>query len=207
MLSVTLDNVGKKFGKEWIFRGVSLKIDPGTKMVILGGNGSGKSTLLQIISGYITPNAGVVFFEADGKSVPSDIHHRRVAFASPYLQLPEDMTGKELITHVSELKPFIGLRKSDEILEIAGLSHAEHKYIKQYSSGMRQRLKLALAILADTDLLLLDEPASNLDADAIKWYRDLIARTDPERTIVVCSNAISAEYDFCEKQLLIADYK
>jgi ABC-type multidrug transport system ATPase subunit len=207
MLSVVLDNVGKKFGREWIFRRVGLGLEPGTRLVILGGNGSGKSTLLQIIAGYITPNEGKVYFEDKGELIPAEAQHRHVSLASPYLQLPEDLTGIEIVNHLARFKPFVFEGDPAKVIEQAGLWHAKDKLLKQYSSGMKQRLKLALAILAKSDLLLLDEPASNLDAEAIQWYRQMIDVFGAGRTIVVCSNAVKEEYGFCDRQVSVMDYK
>ncbi|NBQ48017.1 MAG: ATP-binding cassette domain-containing protein, partial [Sphingobacteriia bacterium] len=85
--------------------------------------------------------------------------------------------------------------------------HARHKFIRQYSSGMKQRLKLALALLADTPLLLLDEPLSNLDRSGAAWYQQMITDYTAKRTVIVCSNAIEEEHFFCERALDVMDYK
>ena len=207
MLSLSLDNIGKKFGKEWIFRGVTLSIGEGTRMAILGGNGSGKSTLLQVFAGYVTANAGTVSHLISEKPVPPEELHRHISFASPYLELPEDLTGLEIAGHVAKFKPFAGDMRSDEVLSVSGLTHASDKLVRHYSSGMKQRLKLGLAILADTRLLLLDEPASNLDREAVTWYRNLLDIYGKSRTIIVCSNALRDEYDFCEREISVTDYK
>lgn len=207
MLSIRLDNVGKKFGREWIFRRLSLSIDPGSRLAILGGNGSGKSTLLQIIAGYVTPNEGKVHHYRNEVPVTSESVYRHLSFASPYLQLPEDLTGAETIRHIASFKPFSESIPVNDVLSIAGLAHAAEKPVRQYSSGMKQRLKLALAILADTSLILLDEPASNLDREAVAWFRNLIDVYGKQRTIIVCSNAIRDEYEFCEREISVMDYK
>lgn len=210
MISITLDNVGKKFNKEWIFRRLHFEIIPGEKIVILGGNGSGKSTLLQVISGYVTASEGKIIYR-DTQNQNSEIEQeemrKHLSFASPYLQLIEDFTAAELIQHLAPAKPFLSGLSSDQIIEIAQLNHARHKFIRQYSSGMKQRLKLALAILADTSTLLLDEPLSNLDKNGTEWYKKMIVQYAAERTVLVCSNAISEEYYFCERSLTVSDHK
>jgi ABC-type multidrug transport system ATPase subunit len=207
LIAVSLNKAGKKFGREWIFRDLSYQIAAGSKTVILGGNGSGKSTLLQVISGFITPNEGQLIYHLGGNNLSDDAVHRHISFASPYIQLVEDFTPVELISHVSEFKPMINGMKAEEFLDTVQLMHARDKLIRQFSSGMKQRLKLGLAMLSDTQLVLLDEPVSNLDPAGIEWYRGLTAKFLDQRTIVVCSNAISEEYFFCDNTLNITDYK
>jgi ABC-type multidrug transport system ATPase subunit len=205
--TITLNNLGKKFNKEWIFRDLHYEIQPGQKLLILGGNGSGKSTLLQVISGFITPNAGEVIFRHGDKNVAAEKQKDLISFASPYLQLIEDFTLSEMIEHAKLFKPFAKNNSTQEILELLELTAAKDKFIKQFSSGMKQRLKLGLAILADTPVLMLDEPVSNLDKAAVAWYKDLIAQNTAHRTVLVCSNAIADEHFFCDTELNVMAYK
>jgi len=207
MLSITLDNTGKKYGREWIFRKLSRQLAPGSKTVILGGNGSGKSTLLQMIAGYITANEGKIVYSLDGKNIDHNDIYNHISFASPYLQLTEDFTGLETVTHLWKFKRFRDGVSPKEILERCYLNSSADKLVKQYSSGMKQRLKLALAIFADTPLVLLDEPVSNLDQEAINWFQKTISENIDGRTVVVCSNAIESEFLFCEERLRVEDYK
>lgn len=206
-LSISINNLGKKFNREWIFRNLSCEISAGEKLVILGGNGSGKSTLMQIISGFVSANEGRLIYQQNNQSIDADRLKSLVSFASPYLQLVEDFTLMELIRHVNTYKPFINQFSVQQITELLELTQAKDKLIKQFSSGMKQRLKLGMAILSDTPLLLIDEPVSNLDKNAIVWYKDLISNYSRNRTVIVCSNAISDEYFFCEKELNVMDFK
>ena len=212
MLSIQLHNLGKKFNREWIFKDLSYTIASGQKLAILGGNGSGKSTFIQVISGFVMPNAGEIVYtriapgSAD-KIISTEKIKDSVSFASPYLQLIEELTLKELVDHVRIYKPFLANLTRSEVLDKMELSHAANKPVKQFSSGMKQRLKLGLAILSDTPLLLLDEPVSNLDREAIGWYRRLVEECTPDRTVLVCSNAIAEEYSFCTTRLDISTFK
>jgi ABC-type multidrug transport system ATPase subunit len=210
VLSVSLNNIGKKYNQEWIFRNLNYEILANDKLVLLGGNGSGKSTLLQIISGFITPNEGETIISnksQDSSQQSSIINPQLISFASPYIQLIEDFTLIEIIEHSALFKPFVNKLKTPEIIEIIDLAHAKNKFVKQFSSGMKQRLKLGLAILADTPLLLLDEPLSNLDKNAIEWYKKTLSTYSENRTIIVASNAISDEYFLCTNQLNVMDFK
>jgi len=207
MLTVKLSQLGKKFSREWIFRDLSYTIQPGSKLLISGGNGSGKSTLLQVISGFIMPNEGGIQYQLNNAQISADEIRTKISFASPYLQLLEELTLEELIGHVLIYKPFISGMQPAEFMSAIGLSQAKNKYIRQFSSGMKQRLKLGLAILSDTPLLLLDEPISNLDRSAIDWYKDMIATYSGNRSIIVCSNALNDEHFFCNSELNINDFK
>jgi ABC-type multidrug transport system ATPase subunit len=206
-LNISIQHAGKKFGTEWIFRKLDLEINPSDKIAILGLNGSGKSTLLQALSGYLTLNEGNIFFTLNGQPVDSEIMYRYCSYASPYLELIEDFTLAELITHTQIYKPFVNALSVQEVIELSGLSEHQHKFIHQFSSGMKQRLKLTLAILADAPVLLLDEPTSNLDVQVIQWYQTMIQNYAQDKTIMVCSNSIKEEYDFCSKTILMEDYK
>lgn len=207
MLSVQLHKLGKKFNREWVFKNLDYKISSGQKLVVLGGNGSGKSTLLQVISGFVTPNQGEIIYEMGPNRVEPDLLKNHVAFASPYLQLIEDFTLLETVEHVTKFKPLMNCISTADFIEKIELSHAKNKTIKQLSSGMKQRLKLGLAILSQTPLLLLDEPVSNLDQKAIDWYKTMIENYTKEKTVIVCSNAIKEEYFFCDTSLNVTDYK
>ncbi|MEI6020791.1 MAG: ATP-binding cassette domain-containing protein [Bacteroidota bacterium] len=210
-ISIHLNQIGKKFGREWIFRGLTDDLISGEKLVILGGNGSGKSTLLQVISGFVSPNEGQVLYHrsegAAATALDADNVKDVISLASPYLQLVEDFTATELIEHVAFFKPFVNRMSTEQILDLVELTHAREKYIKQFSSGMKQRLRLGLAILADTPVLLLDEPVSNLDKKAIQWYQQMMTEYGNQKTVIVCSNAIEEEYFFCNKKILVSDYK
>lgn len=207
MLSVQLHKLGKKFNREWVFKNLDYKISSGQKLVVLGGNGSGKSTLLQVISGFVTPNQGEIIYEMGPNRVEPDLLKNHVAFASPYLQLIEDFTLLETVEHVTKFKPLMYCISTADFIEKIELPHAKNKTIKQLSSGMKQRLKLGLAILSQTPLLLLDEPVSNLDQKAIDWYKTMIENYTKEKTVIVCSNAIKEEYFFCDTSLNVTDYK
>lgn len=204
---IKVTNAGKKFGREWIFRKVNLEIKPGEKLVILGLNGSGKSTLLQAMTGYLSLNEGGIVFENQKQTVDIDKMHELISLASPYLELVEDFTLKEQIEHVANYKSFLKDLTTDRIIEISGLTAHQNKYIKLFSSGMKQRLKLTLAILANTPILFLDEPTTNLDATVIHWYKEMIDKYAKSKTIVVCSNSIKDEYAFCDREIKMEEFK
>jgi ABC-type multidrug transport system ATPase subunit len=205
-VKITLASTGKKFYREWIFRRLDLVINSGEKIALLGPNGSGKSTLLQVLSGAVMPNEGTVRYERSGAEVSADNLYHHVTIAAPYLELIEDFTLNELIHfHFSFKKISATVRNS--VLHEIGLENKKDSIYRYFSSGMKQRVKLALAICSDADLLLLDEPCSNLDASGISWYTEMMAYHCEKKTVIVASNTVAEEYAFCNNQLRITDFK
>ncbi len=208
MIEIELHNLGKRFSREWIFRGVTTSIGKNEKLVITGANGSGKSTLLQIIAGYILPTEGKLKWKLNnGNEINNDSIYKHVSIASPMLELIEEFTAVEIINHQKEFKKFQGNFSANDLLEIALFNQHKNKYIKHFSSGMKQRLKLLLAVTADVPLLLLDEPIINLDNTGVEWYKNLIYNYATDKTIIVCSNKIKDEYDYCTREISIDEYK
>ena len=206
-ISILITNAGKKFGREWIFRKVDLEIKPTEKIVILGLNGSGKSTLLQAMTGYLTLNEGSIAYSNNQINIEDEQQYKLISLSSPYLELVEDFTLQEQIEHAHIYKPFLNNLSIAQIVELSGLAAHKDKFIKLFSSGMRQRLKLTLAILADAPILFLDEPTTNLDATVIDWYKNMITTYAMHKTIIVCSNSIKEEYAFCERIITMEDFK
>jgi ABC-type multidrug transport system ATPase subunit len=206
-VSIRLEGLGKKFVNEWIFRNLSRTISPSEKIVVLGANGSGKSTLLQTVASFIIPTNGTVRWNSGNSELKDDEIYRYLSIASPYMELMEDFTLREMVEHQQKFKPYATNLSSSEVIEILQLKHASEKYLKNFSSGMKQRVKLGLAILADCPVLLLDEPCTNLDAASISWYLDTVKQFALHKTILVCSNAVKEEYAFCDQQLEIENYK
>lgn len=206
-MKIKLNNIAKRYNYEWIFRNVTIEFDSSNNYVIIGANGSGKSTLLKLIAGNIIPSEGTIDYNLNNKKVEDENIFKHLSYASPYLELFEEFTLTEAINFQAQFKPFINGLTTDNIIELIHLHKQKDKQLKDYSSGMKQRVKLALAILADTPLLLLDEPTSNLDKKSIEWYQSMIEKFSAKRLIIVCSNEQTQEYEFCNKQLNIEDYK
>jgi len=197
MFRIFTENLGKKFNYEWIFRNLSFQFHFGEAYAIVGNNGSGKSTLLQVLAGALPASEGKIWYETEGKKIAEENFYQHLAWASPYLELIEEMTLTEQIRFHFRMKPMLSLLGSAEnLIEILHLERSRHKYIKNFSSGMKQRLKLGLAFYTDTPLLLLDEPTSNLDAQNIAWYKDEISKQLGKRLLIVASNQ-PEEYEFC----------
>lgn len=203
-MNISLKNIGKRFNREWIFRHVDYEFIAGKKYAITGSNGSGKSTLLQVIAGSLTHNEGSVEIKVNQQPTNYDQHYQHISIATPYLELVEEMTPLEMIQFHSIFKPLS--ISATEILQQVNLQAAANKQIRYYSSGMKQRLKLAIAFFSNTPILLLDEPTTNLDEDGIALYHQLIQNHTANKLVIVCSND-KQEYSFCEEVLEVGRYK
>lgn len=207
MLTVTLDNAGKQYNHTWIFSGLSATLTTGQPLAILGSNGSGKSTLLQVIASAIMPTSGTITYNLRGSDVRPEQAFRLMAISAPYMELIEDFTLTEMICFHRRLKPLMRNMSTPELIRILELEDSAGKAIRYFSSGMKQRVKLGLAIMSDTPALLLDEPVSNLDHNAIEWFRNLLEQNTANRLVVVSSNSVAAEHDFCRSEIRMEDYK
>jgi ABC-type multidrug transport system ATPase subunit len=206
-MQLQLNNVGKRFGSDWIFRAVDLKIEENEAYAILGPNGSGKSTLLKVLCGHLTPSKGEITFTKDTKKIDIDAVYRSISYAAPYIELIEELTLKEAIDFHQKFTPFLQGIDNESIISLLAFDRAANKLVRHFSSGMKQRLKLALAICSDTSLLLLDEPTTNLDKQGEAWYRDLLTCYGGRRTVVIATNVIEDYAFFCNNTLNILDYK
>lgn len=205
-MNITLQNIGRRFNREWIFKGIDYTFKGGESYAILGSNGSGKSTLLQILNGSLSPSIGAINYDIDGKAVEPEDVFIHLSLAAPYLELIEEFTLTEMIDLHFKFKAYKTGMDSQAVIDLLAMGNNKTKIIKYFSSGMKQRLKLALAFCADTPLLMLDEPTSNLDAQGVDWYLGLVEKFALNRLTIICSNQ-PHEYGFCGHQLSITDYK
>lgn len=203
-MQISLSNTGKRYNREWIFRHLEYTFLEGKRYAITGSNGSGKSTLLQVIAGALTHNEGKVTMTVNKELILEENIHRYISFVAPYLELIEEMTAMEFLSFHTKFKELsISI---EEALQYVNLGNAVNKQIRYYSSGMKQRLKLAQAFFCKEPVLLLDEPTTNLDAEGIALYHRLINDFAGNKLIIISSND-PQEYNFCEEILAIANYK
>lgn len=205
-MKISLTDAGKRFNRDWIFRHFTYTFESGRAYAITGPNGSGKSTLLQVLSGNMLHNEGKVKFYIGEKECADENVYRHVSICAPYLEVVEEMTLVEFLEFHRGFKPFLKGITTEIIIAKLGLEKSAHKQIRYYSSGMKQRVKLAQCIFADTAIVLLDEPCTNFDAAGISLYHQLVQEYCSNRMVIVSSND-EVEYKFCEERLSISDYK
>ena len=205
-MKITLENIGRRFNRDWIFRGIDHTFVSGKIYAILGPNGSGKSTLLQVLNGSLSPSAGTLGYFYQDKPVDIEDVYQHLSLAAPYLELIEEFTLSEMLDFHFKFKAYAAGINKNELIGLLAMPGSENKLIKYFSSGMKQRLKLALAFCSDTPMLMLDEPASNLDTQGVQWYLSLVQQFAKNRLTIICSNQ-EQEYSFCDERLDITEYK
>ena len=205
-MKINLSQAGKRFNREWIFRNISLNFESANSYAIIGPNGSGKSTLLQCLAGMMQLSEGEIGYTGNLKPLENEDAYKQISFCAPYLELIEEMTLIEFLDFHSSFKHFLPEVTTKSVIEVLELQPAARKQIRYYSSGMKQRVKLAQAIFSNSKIVLLDEPCSNLDADGIELYHSLINDHCLNRLVIVSSND-EIEYRFCEERINITSFK
>lgn len=207
MIQIEAEGIGKKYKNEWIFRDLTETFVVGKPVAIIGPNGSGKSTLAQVLAGSAPATEGKIqWWKSDNEQVEDDQIFKQIAFVSPYLELIEEFTLLELLEFHARFKKFRSGFCKDTFLSRVYLEKHANKEIKYFSSGMKQRLKLALAFFFESNVLFLDEPTANLDKEGASWYLKEIQEIISTKIILISSNE-PEEYAFTDNLLDIRSYK
>lgn len=206
-MRIVLENIGRRYNRDWILKGINYTFQKGQTYALLGPNGSGKSTLIKLISGSLTPSIGTLKYTQGNKSIKIEDIYKHISFVAPYIELIEEFTLHEMIDFHFSFKHLLkGFSKKD-LFSFLSLDLSVHKELKYFSSGMKQRVKLALACFTDSDILMLDEPTSNLDNEGEEWYLRLIENTVHENRVLIVASNQQKEYSFCTNYIHILDYK
>jgi ABC-type multidrug transport system ATPase subunit len=187
-ITISTEGLSKRFNREWIFRNFSYEFKSGNRYAITGPNGSGKSTLLQVLWGQVPPTAGKINYTSPSHKIPVDEVYQHLSIATPYMDLIEDFTLQETLEFHFKLKEIRNNLPFDELMDILYLRDSRDKFIRNFSSGMKQRLKLGLAMFTKSPIIFLDEPGSHLDATAFAWYTDQLAKLPNECLVFIGSN-------------------
>ncbi len=199
------ENLGKRFNRSWIFRDLTFTFQPGI-YAITGPNGSGKSTLLRVLWGQLPPSVGTITIQSAKESIAIDEAYRDLVIAAPYMELIEELTLEEMVKFHFSFKKMRVAKDVPELIDKLELSHAREKTIGQFSSGMKQRLKLGLAFFSDVRMIFLDEPTTNLDQIAIQWYWKNLTSLGSESMIFIGSN-LENEFPSNALKINLLDYK
>lgn len=183
-----------------------MTLEPGDSLAITGSNGSGKSTLIKCLTGAIPLTEGSIVYQKNKQTIDSALWYSQISIAAPYLELPEEFTLPEVIDFHFKFKKSIYNISPVQFAEILYLENHLQKSVSQFSSGMKQRLKLGLALFSDVPVIFLDEPTSNLDQKGVAWYSKLIEEYQKERILILGSNE-PREYTFCNKKVAMEDFK
>lgn len=205
-MKISIEGLGKKFGSRWIFRNIDMELTSPNRYALVGHNGAGKSTFLNVITSKIPTTKGTIKYEKQGKTISTDHIYRSMSVATTSMQLIEEFTLLEHITfHLKFRKVYNDISALD-IIKLLELKSEKGKLISNFSSGMKQRVKIGLAILTISDILILDEPGSNLDVKSKEWYQKMMSEYMQERLVIVASNEES-DYSMCNERIDISEYK
>ncbi|MCZ2489016.1 ATP-binding cassette domain-containing protein [Aquirufa antheringensis] len=200
-MEILVQNLSKKFRQEFVIRQFNYTFQSRNSYAITGPNGSGKSTLLQLLAQFTLPNTGTV--EMSG--VDPDLVYSQITYAAPYVELIEEYTLAEHLEILSKnnyLPSSITLETLERFID---LQPGRYKLIKNYSSGMRQKIKLGFALLSERPVLLLDEPTTNFDEQAKNWFFERLEQ-QRNKLIIIASNE-AREINFCQEKISIQEFK
>ncbi len=203
-LQIVCDNVSKNFSNQKIITDFSYTFQSEQTYAVLGANGVGKSTLMKIIAGYLNTSSGNVKLLNSEKLIPTDKHYKFISLAAPYLELIEEFTLDEMIDFHLKFKKFKPFFLETDIPRVLLNTKQKKKPISTFSSGMKQRLKLLLAIFTDAPIVLLDEPTTNLDAEGIEWFHKMIEKfVLPTDGILIVASNTETDYFFCKNRIAL----
>ncbi|MEL7534705.1 MAG: ATP-binding cassette domain-containing protein [Bacteroidota bacterium] len=192
-LHIQLQKVGKQYYRRWIFRDINLDLVQHPQTALVGTNGSGKSTLLRIIAGQLAPTEGKISFAKDQEHLPIAKVYQHLSWAGPQIEMYAELTLEELIKLHFQLKNCL-LDKPMDLVELLRFKGHHQKPLKYFSSGMQQRAKVGIALFSQSELLLLDEPTSNMDEANAAMILDMIDQYRQGRIFVLASN-MKREYE------------
>lgn len=195
-MKITLEKLSKRYLYDWIIRDMDLVFDSHSVTGVNGINGSGKSTLIKLLSGYLSPSEGKVSYESNGKKIDRSDIFNHISLAAPYSDLIQEYDAEEMFLFHKKFKHLRKDLDAKAFLEKVNLKGNKGKQIQYYSSGMKQRLQLAMALYTDSKLLLLDEPTSYLDNANKGWFYDLLKEELSGRTVIIASNDMD-DFQFC----------
>lgn len=208
MASLVAEQVGHRYGSLLLFRRLSVALEGGESLAVTGANGAGKSTLLRILAGVLAPKAGTVTLRAEGEALGPERHPQRVGLVAPALGLYDALTAREHLAFLARARRCTEAdRRMDAVLDRVGLSERADDPVATFSSGMRQRVKYAAALLAAPPLLLLDEPAANLDAAGRDMVESVVADQQADGGMVVVATNRSDEADRHDRSLRIEEHR
>ncbi len=198
-ITLEVSNLRKDFDRRPVFKNLNFTLTNSDSLAITGRNGSGKSTLVKVLANTYSQTSGRVSFSIGSKPVERQSFYKFIGFVSPYLNLYDEFTGFENLHFVANLR---GLKNSliEEVLKRVGLFERRDDLVKIYSSGMKQRLKIAFAIIHNPLILMLDEPTSNLDTEGIRIVDSIAQEYRNGRILIIATND-QHERNLCHKDI------
>ncbi|MFQ5570191.1 MAG: ATP-binding cassette domain-containing protein [Rhodothermales bacterium] len=207
MPRLVVNNVGKRFGRRLLFRKLSFELEGGRVLAVTGANGSGKSTLLRILAGVLRPSKGEVTLHVNGEVIAGEERPLHTGFVAPYLNVYDGFSARENLVFLAKARRLShASHRIDEVLDQVALSARADDLVGTYSSGMKQRVKYAAALLAAPPLLLLDEPSSNLDTAGVAMVERVIEHQRDAGCLVIVATNVPDEAARCDDEVYIGDF-
>ena len=202
-MKISTKGLGIHFNFQYLFKDLDLKFESGNAYAVTGPNGIGKSTLVKLLSGFMAPTDGSIQYFLNDKDIEQPSRYKHLSISAPYLELIEDLTLAESFKYHFGLKLPLDEHSSLDIINELGLNSKKDIQLKYYSSGMKQRVKLALALFSDVPIVFLDEPTTNLDDKTKDWYLKTLEKVMKDRLFIIASND---DYDItlCNEKLDLA---
>ncbi|MCX6120465.1 MAG: ABC transporter ATP-binding protein [Ignavibacteriales bacterium] len=203
-ISITVTGLSKDFNRSSIFKDISFSLASPASLSITGKNGAGKSTLSKILAGLLSSTRGSITYSADEKQIGIEEFKHHIGFVSPYLNLYDEFTALENLQFLSRIRA--AAQENDErikeLLVTVGLWNRRNDSVGTFSSGMKQRLKYAFALLHHPAVLILDEPTSNLDTEGIEVVKEIV-RKQKETNILIIATNNKEEAHWCAQQIQV----
>ncbi|MBK8620203.1 MAG: ATP-binding cassette domain-containing protein [Saprospiraceae bacterium] len=203
-MEIELIGLSKRYGYQWILRDVNQSFFQGNIYGVSGRNGIGKSTLIKLISGFLSPSSGQVVFKSGKTMILPQNFHQYFVWVAPYTDLIQEYTLSEMFLFHKKFKTMPENLDVKTFLEYLQWQNTGDKQIRFFSSGMKQKLQLALALLSETPILLLDEPTSYLDESAKLWFAERLKQETKNRITIISSND-RFDLDLCQNVLDVTE--
>jgi heme exporter protein A len=205
--SIQSQNLSKLFGRRLIFKDINFNWTERGIFGISGPNGSGKSTLVKIVAGLIAPSSGKIIHKNSGGEIIPEMLHNHIGFVSPYLVLYEEFSAWENLKIFAQIR---GVNFNEEkvtyYLTQFLLENRKNDLVKTYSSGMKQRLKFIFSLMHSPEVLIFDEPTSNLDEEGKKVVYKIVNEEGKQRIVIIASNEVK-DLELCSEILLLEKFK
>ena len=208
MPQLVAENLGKRFGRRVLFRKLSFELVGGRTLAVTGANGAGKSTLLKIVAGVLRPSKGTVALHQNGQVLSVEEHPLHTGLVAPYLNVYDGFSARENLMFLAQARRLTqAASRIETVLGQVDLAARADDLVGTYSSGMKQRVKYAAALLARPPLLLLDEPTANLDAAGLAMVERVVAFQQEAGQLLIMATNVPAEAAKCDAVIRIEDYR
>ncbi len=208
MPRLVADNLAKRYGRRVLFRRLSFALEGGKTLAVTGANGAGKSTLLKILAGVLRPSKGGVSLHRNGQALPQEQHPLQTGLVAPYLNVYDGFSARENLAFLAQARRLsFAAQRIEEVLTQVDLAGRAEDLVGTYSSGMKQRVKYAAALLAEPSLLLLDEPTANLDTAGLAMVDRIIGHQQQAGQLLIIATNVPSEAAKCDDVIRIEDFR